>query len=221
MILVASPVKGNLLDTGSLGALCNQLADRSSGLGIAGGVRLGDGFYVVGSIADANGDPTEPNFDVFETGETFKSIEFGFTSAPDRIYFDNIHVTLWQSDAADDGSRAEDYGAAFSAAWFFNNTWMPFLRAGVSQGKAALYKASVSTGLGYYSRETDLAGIGFNWADPGDAFPDDQYTIEAFYRFTLSPNVAITPSIQHIINPVLDPAEDSVTIFGLRARLAL
>ncbi len=191
------------------------------GLGIAGGARLTDHIYVIGSIADANGDPAEPNFEVFETGETFKSVELGFMSSQDRIYFDNIHLTLWHSDAADDGSRPEDYGAAFSAAWFIDNTWMPFLRAGVSQGKAALYKRSVSAGLGYYSRQTDLAGIGINWSDPGSAFPDDQFTVEAFYRFTVSPNFAVTPSVQHIVNPVLDPTQDSITILGLRGRVAM
>ena len=191
------------------------------GLGIAGGVRLGEKFYVVGSIADANGDPTQPDFNVFETGETFKSVEIGYTSAPDRIYLDNIHLTFWQSDAADDGSRAEDYGVAVSAAWFFNNTWMPFLRAGISQGTAALYKASLSAGIGYYSSETDLVGIGLNWADPGSAFSDDQLTAEAFYRYTISPNIAVTPSVQWIINPALNPSQDSVAIFGIRSRVAL
>lgn len=191
------------------------------GLGIAGGARLSDHIYVVGSIADANGDPTSPDFDVFKTGETFKSIELGYMSSQDRIYFDNIHLTLWQSDAAGDGGRPEDYGAAFSAAWFIDNKWMPFLRAGVSQGKAALYKASISAGLGYYTRQTDLAGIGFNWSDPGNASTDDQFTMEAFYRFTVSPNFAVTPSIQLIINPALDPAQDSITILGLRGRIAM
>jgi porin len=190
------------------------------GLGIAGGVRLSDHFYVVGSIADANGDPASPDFDVFRTGGTFKSIELGFMSSQDRIYFDNIHLTLWHGDAADDGSRPEDYGAAFSAAWFVDNRWMPFLRAGLSRGKAALYRASVSAGLGYYTRQTDLAGIGLNWSDPGDAFSEDQFTAEAFYRFTVSPNLAITPSIQHIFNPVLDPGQDRITIIGIRGRLA-
>jgi porin len=98
---------------------------------------------------------------------------------------------------------------------------MPFLRAGVSQGKAALYKASISAGLGYYTRQTDLAGIGFNWSDPGNASTDDQFTMEAFYRFTVSPNFAVTPSIQLIINPALDPAQDSITILGLRGRIAM
>ncbi len=87
--------------------------------------------------------------------------------------------------------------------------------------KAALYKRSVSAGIGYYSRQTDLAGIGLNWADPGSAFSDDQFTAEAFYRVTVSPNLAVTLSIQHIINPLLDPSQDSITILGLRGRVAM
>ncbi len=188
------------------------------GLGIAGGAKLGENFYVVGAVADANGDPTEPSFDVFETGETFKSIEIGYTSGSDRIYFDNIHLTVWQSDAAEDGSRAEDKGAAFSAAWFIDNTWMPFLRAGVAEGTAALYERSLSTGLGWYRRNTDLAGIGLNWAE-AKGFDDTQFTTEAFYRFNISPDFQITPSIQYIRDPLLNPGQDDLTILGLRARI--
>jgi porin len=191
------------------------------GLGLAGGVTLSDNFYLIGAIADANGDPTSPDLDVFNTGETYKSVEFGYMSSQDRIYFDNVHLTLWQSDAAGDGSRPEDWGAAVSAAWFIDNQWMPFIRAGFSQGTAALYKSSISAGLGYYSRKTDLAGIGLNWADPGSAFAKDQYTFEAFYRYTVSPKFAITPSIQYIVNPALNPGQNNVTLLSLRARIAL
>ncbi|QIE42425.1 carbohydrate porin [Rhodobacteraceae bacterium SC52] len=188
------------------------------GLGIAGGVKLGKNFYVVGAVADANGDPTEPSFDVFETGETFKSVEIGYTSGSDRIYFDNIHLTVWQSDAAKDGSRAEDKGAAFSAAWFIDNAWMPFLRAGVAEGTAALYERSLSTGLGWYRRNTDLAGIGFNWAEAKD-INETQFTTEAFYRFNISRDFQITPSIQYISDPLLNPGQKDLTILGLRARI--
>lgn len=191
------------------------------GLAIAGGVRLHENIYAIAAIADANGNPAEPNFDVFKTGETFKSIEIGYMSSQDRIYFDNIHLTFWQSDGAEDGSRRADWGVAGSASWFFDNRWMPFLRAGISQGDAALYKATVSAGLGYYTRQTDLFGIGLNWSDPGEAFANDQYTAEVFYRLTVSPNLAITPSVQLIANPALNPGEDSLAIFGLRGRIAL
>lgn len=188
------------------------------GLGIAAGAKLGENFYVVGAIAEANGDPTEPIFDVFEAGETFKSIEIGYTSGSERLYFDNVHLTFWQSDEAEDGSRSEDKGATFSASWFIDNTWMPFLRTGVSDGTAALYNRSLSTGLGWYRRNQDLAAIGLNWAE-AKGFDDQQVTAEAFYRFNISPYFQITPSIQYISNPLLDPDSDDLTIVGLRARI--
>ncbi|MCR9089408.1 MAG: carbohydrate porin [Rhodobacteraceae bacterium] len=189
----------------------------NQGLGLAGGVRLGQKFYAIASVADANGDPAEPDFDIFDSGETFKSLEIGVTSGPDRIYFDNIHVTFWQSDAARDGSRAGDKGATFSAAWFLDNRWMPFLRAGVSEGKAALYKRALSTGIGWYRRNTDLAGLGLNWAE-ADGIDGRQFTAEAFYRFSLSPSLQITPSIQLIDNPLLTDSQNRIAILGLRGR---
>ncbi|AEI93114.1 carbohydrate porin [Roseobacter litoralis] len=190
----------------------------NAGLGIAAGAKLGSNFYATGAIADANADPSSPDFDVFSEGELFKSVEIGYTSGFDRVYFDNIHLTLWHADDADDGSRREDYGAAFSAAWFLENKWMPFFRAGTSKGRAALYDKSVSAGLGYYARNTDLAGVGLNWAE-ADGISGDQKTIEAFYRFSISPNLQITPSVQYIKDPLLSSGQSSVTLFGLRARI--
>ena len=187
------------------------------GLGIAGGVRLGSNFYAVGSIADANADPSSPNLDVFSDGDLFKSVEIGYTSGLDRIYFNNVHLTFWHADAASDGSRPEDYGAAFSAAWFVDNRWMPFLRAGWAKGTAALYKRSLSTGIGYFGRNTDLAGLGLNWAE-ANGLGGTQFTSELFYRFSISPGFQITPSIQYINNP-LTSGQSSFTLLGLRARI--
>lgn len=190
----------------------------NQGLGVAGSTKLGSNFYAIGSIADANADPSSPDLDMFSDGDLFKSVELGYTSGFDRVYFDNVHLTLWHADAADDGSREEDYGASFSAAWFIDNKWMPFVRAGTSQGTAALYDTSVSGGVGYYARNTDLAGLGVNWAE-ANGISGDQTTLEAFYRFSLSPGLQITPSIQYIHNPLLNAGQSSMTVLGLRARV--
>ncbi len=187
------------------------------GLGVAGGVKLGDNFYAIGSIADANADPTSPDFDVFSEGNLFKSLEVGYTSGLDRIYFDNVHLTLWHADAANDGSRAEDYGASFSAAWFVDNKWMPFVRAGVSEGTAALYDKSLSTGIAYYGRNTDAAGLGLNWAQ-ANGNDATQFTAEAFYRFSISPGLHITPSLQFISNPLAGSSESNIALVGIRTR---
>ncbi|MEX0276937.1 MAG: carbohydrate porin [Ruegeria sp.] len=188
------------------------------GPGIAGGLRLSKNLYAVASVADANADPSDPNLEVFSDGDLFKSLEIGYTSGLDRIYFDNIHLTLWHADAANDGTRPEDYGGAFSAAWFVNNKWMPFVRAGAAKGTAALYKRSLSAGMGYYGRNTDLAGLGLNWAE-ARGIDGTQFTVEAFYRFSVSPGLHITPSIQFISNPLLNQDQNSITLLGLRTRI--
>ena len=188
------------------------------GLGLAGGVWLGDTVYAVGSVADANADPAEPGFDVFDHGKLFKSLEVGLTSARDRIYFDNVHMTLWHVDGDTSLSRTEDYGASFSAAWFVDNTWMPFLRAGVADKGTGLYKRSLSTGLAYYGRNTDAAGIGLNWAESATS-TQAQFTAELFYRFSISPGLQITPSIQVVENPLDNAGLGTVTVLGLRTRL--
>lgn len=189
-----------------------------AGIGIAGGAKLGRNFYVVATLADADADQSDPNLDVFSDGKLFKSLEFGYTRNFDRLYFDNIHLTVWESDESADGSRPKDKGAAFSAAWFFDNKWMPFFRAGVSDGTAAFYKRSVSTGVGYYRRNTDLVGIGLNWAE-ANGIPASQKTMEAFYRFSMSPGLQITPSFQYIESPLLDPSQSSIAMAGLRVRI--
>jgi porin len=47
----------------------------------------------------------------------------------------------------------------------------------------------------------------------------DQYIMEAFYRWHLTPNLAFTPNVQMIVNPALNPDEDTLWVFGLRGRL--
>ena len=47
-----------------------------------------------------------------------------------------------------------------------------------------------------------------------------QYTLEAYYRLQLAEHLEITPDIQLIKDPALNPDEDLVWVAGLRGRLA-
>ena len=196
----------------------------NQGLGAAFGAMATDNIYVVGGLADTNGDPTEPGdwFDnFFNDHEYFYHFEVGWTSSQDRIYLDNIHLTGWYADERKDALVEDGWGLAFSAAWFVQDTWMPFLRAGYSDDGGALLERSVSAGIGYYFKESkDLIGFGLNWGRPPHSGLDDQYTAELFYRLQLTQNLAITPDVQLIVDPALNPDEDSIWVFGLRGRLA-
>jgi porin len=96
---------------------------------------------------------------------------------------------------------------------------MPFARLGFSDGGAPIYNESLTLGLvRKFIYRSDLVGIAANWGSPPDSSLRDQTTIEAFWRFQFSQNFAITPSVQLLIDPALNPVDDEVWVWGIRAR---
>lgn len=206
------------------------IAAPNQGVGAAVGVRATDRIYVIAGVADSNGDPVDPLGSVdtfFDDTEYFKHLEVGFSSsAAERLYLDNVHLTFWHADEREDAGVEDGWGVAFSGAWFFDDRWLPFLRAGYADDGGALYEGSVSWGVGYYvASRDDVFAVGLNWSRPSDTAVapglDDQYTAEIFYRIQLTEALAITPDIQLIIDPALNPDDDSIFVAGLRVRLAL
>jgi porin len=196
------------------------IAAPSQGLGAAFGTLLTDNIYMIGGFADANGDPTLSPFSTIEDGEFFKHLELGWVSSYERRYLDNVHLTAWHTDEREKAGIPDGWGLAFSATKFVDDKWMPFLRAGYAEGDASLLSHSVSAGVGrLFGGTNDLLGVGLNWGRPADDSLDDQWTSELFYRFQAAQNFAITPSIQLIGNPALNPDKDFLAYFGLRARM--
>jgi len=197
------------------------IAVPNQGLGAAAGAMLTDRLYVQGGFGDANGQPTAAGFDTFfDDSEYFKYVEFGATTSQDRIYLDNIHATLWHTDAREAAGTPEGWGVAFTAQKFLDDKWLPFFRFGYSDGDAALMQTTFSTGLGLQRENRDVAGIGLSWGKPADANLRDQFTSELFYRFQLTQFLAVTPDIQLIVDPALNPTTDVLAFFGIRLRAA-
>ncbi len=95
---------------------------------------------------------------------------------------------------------------AFSAAWFVYYTYMPFIRARYSDSSGALIEKSARAVFRYYFSESkDLISLRLNWGRPPYSDLCDQYTAELFYKLQLFQNLAITPYVQLIINPALNP----------------
>jgi porin len=109
---------------------------------------------------------------------------------------------------------------AFAANWTFDDTWMTFFRAGWSEGSAPIFNRSLTAGLirKFYYR-SDTAAIGFNWGDPPDDSLPDQKTLEAFWNIQFAQNFTISPGVQLLVDPALNPDEDQIWIAGLRTRL--
>jgi porin len=99
-----------------------------------------------------------------------------------------------------------------------------FLRGGWADDGGSLYQASISTGFGYQIEPgRDLLGVGLNWSKPnsGTFGPGlgDQFTMEVFQRWDITEGLQITPSVQLIANPALNPESDFTALFGLRTRI--
>lgn len=79
-------------------------------------------------------------------------------------------------------------------------------------------QTTLSTGIGLRRTNNDVAGIGISFGKAADGSLQDQFTSEAFYRFQLTQALAVTPDLQLIGNPALEPRRDALALFGIRLR---
>lgn len=190
---------------------------------------VSDSLYVIAGIADANADQTDvfEGFDTFFNDfETFKNVDIHWTPAKDQLLFNNLHVSFYQIDSREEADTNDGHGVSFSATSNLQNKFLPFIRGGWSKDGGSLLEASLSVGVGYQNQNISGAGLfgaGLNWGRPNeDTFGvdlDDQYTAEVFYRWQLLRGLQVTPSVQLVSNPALNPDDDFISIFGIRARL--
>jgi len=224
---MASPWTGFLNFAFSTGT--STIALPNEGFGLAAGAMLTDSIFLIGGLSDLNSDPTDPWQTVdsfFSDHEYFKHIEIGWTPSQEKIYLDNVHLTLWHADEREEAAAPSGWGANVSWTHYFKERWLPFVRAGWADDGGSLMQKSVSIGFGYQRHPgKNLFGFGLNWGDPNENTwgpdLDDQYTAEVFYRWQISKALAVTPDLEYLKNPALNPEEDSVWVFGVRARLAL
>lgn len=224
--LMASPWTGFNNFVFSTGSASTDLPNDAT-LGLATGGMVTDKIYIQAGISDANADPTDPfeGFDsVANDSDFFKWVEIGLSPGQDKLYFDNIHLTFWHIDERANGTPN---GWGLNASWqkWIDDKWLPFIRGGYTEDSGSLLEKSVTIGVGYQPvPQRGVIGLGVNWGEPNQASfegADDQYTTELFWRYQLTKEMAITPSIQYIKDPALNEDEDSLWAYGLRLRVAL
>jgi porin len=198
------------------------------GFGMAGAVYPIANFYVSGGVYTPYSDDTGWTIDDFiEKNDYFYNVEIGWTSlarsgvplqARGPMDANNFSITPWYRDPLEDGSP-EAYGVAFNANYLLLDNLMGFFRGGWSHGW--VIDRNLAFGLGYRptNAPSDLLGVGFGWARPTSEFLPDQYTAEMFYRFQVTPQFAVTPDAQLIIDPALNPKDDVMWALGIRSRL--
>jgi len=204
----------------NLSTLVNpSIALPDQGFGFGAGVMLTDQVFAKGLITDANGSLTDIEF--FPGGSEFFTYgELGWTPSREERFLTNVHVGAWHVDERTKLGIPESHGVVVSANVTLNEVFMPFIRAGWSDGEAPFYNRALSGGfLYYFPQYRDLMGFAAAWNNPAAPGFPDQGTLEAFYRYQFSDNIAITADAQLLLNPALHPSEDRIAIFGVRTRL--
>lgn len=208
-------------------ALQSSVSKAGPGRGIGGGaaVRLGKKWVALAGIHDANARTPDDPFDTIDEGEFFQSLEVRWLPTSwDRRQWDQVRVQVWHQDERTAAGVPSDQGFTFAVSHLIDDFWMPFVLGGVSDGKASIFEKDLIAGVGFgfntvHRAARDVLGFAVGWGKPGSNSLQEQYTSEVFYRFPLVERVAITSSLQYIVNPSKNPDETEVWVFGLRARL--
>jgi porin len=196
-------------------------AGPSQGLGTAMLWRLNDKWAVLGGVANANGDPSDPldsAQELFDSGETFKHFAIGWSPAWADRADESVQLTFWQIDKRKEAGVDGGNGVSLVASTRVG-TWRPFLRAGYADGAGRSLDRAISVGTGYDARGgKDQAGVAGGWGRAPDS-SRDQFTLEAFYRYDITDFLQLTPEIQYVLNPSNDPETDDILVLGVRLRL--
>lgn len=185
------------------------------------------GYYVQSGMYTANSDDTGLTIDdFFTTGEHFYHLDLGWSALAhkgvpiqargpmDEV---NFHVVGWYKNEQELVPEAN--GIAFNASPKVGENALVFLRGGWSRGW--ITDANISAGFGWRPAHftSDLLGMGAGWVRPSDRILRQQYTGEVFYRYTLTQNLALTPDLQFVQHPAINPAEDALLVLGFRGRV--
>ena len=198
-------------------------------LGIGAGGWITKKIYAIAGIGDLNGDPGNvfEGFNTFfNSNEYFSHAEVGITSNKDYMLLDNIHVSFWHRDASVAQATPQGWGLVLSGTKYIKEKFLPFIRLAYTENSGSLLQWATSAGMGYQPEPGGhLFGAGLNWSQPNkntygnSLIHEDQYSVELFSRIQLSKRLAITPNFQLIIDPAVNPLQNTITVGSIRARL--
>jgi porin len=186
------------------------------------------GLYAKGGVYTVYSEDTGFTADsFFNKPQYFRHLELGWSGtaangapiqARGPMDANNFSVTLWSKDAEQNGPPAA-HGVAFNANYLIRDNVMIFGRGGWSEGWQLDRNLNFGVGWRPNQEYSDLFGIGGGWAQPANAALRDQYIFEAFYRFQITPQFAVTPDLQYILHPSLNPGTASLWVASVRARV--
>jgi porin len=195
-------------------------------MGAVGKAMLGDHFWIGGGGYDANAKSGDPDFNSWDSGELLKHVEIGWTPDFNRRGTDRVQLTYWHKDALVDKDTPKGSGWLTSYSWKAGEHYMPFVRAGRSDGGGgALARRSVSAGFSRRMAFQDWLTIGVGWNRPSEKTHGSglgsEKVLEASYLWQITANTSLLPDLQLIFDPANQAEEDLIWTTGLRLRVTL
>lgn len=192
-----------------------------AGFGAAAAVALPENGYIVVGANDAHGSNFQTGHP--DRGEFFYAFSLGVKRGQGPNGAGHYFVTIWRRDRLKREDVPSGQGVAFHVEQEIDpeGKFVPFARYSYGHGAGLRVRQSLAVGLGVerpFTRATDRFGAAFSWAEPVSNPKRDQYGIEAFYRFALTPDSQLTPDLQIIFNPADNPQASSVVVGGVRLR---
>jgi porin len=201
----------------------------SRGLGAYVMARPVENVYVRVGIHDANADTEKAGFNsLFDEGELFVIYEVGFDPGlaerkPGRPPAGDVHVTFWHQEERDRPGIEDGWGFVVAGSQQFGR-FLPFVRYGYGGGGRkgpTPIEHMVNFGAAIddiFGQSKDRIGVGFTWSRPTNGTLDDQGAVDVYYRVQVTPQIAMSPTVQMVIDPVRNQDEDVVWVLGLRTR---
>jgi porin len=186
-------------------------------------------FFRLGAH-DANANVEISGFDTYD-GELFTIFEVGVDTGlmprvPGRPPPGHVHVSLWHQDERKAAGIDDGWGIGVSAVQRFGR-FTPFARYGYADVNATgptPVRHMANVGLiidDIFGQEKDRIGVGYTWSNPADRSLDDQHTIDAYYRVQVTPEIEVGPTLEVVFNPVKNPNDNTVFVWGFRTRIGL
>jgi len=201
----------------------------TTGIGAIGGVVKGfvtDNIWLGAQVHDANAASGNFDFDTVKEGEWLKAIEVGYSPSFDQRKSHLVQFTYWDKDERTLAGASRGSGWAVSAAWKLNDTYLPFVRFGHSDGGGGVAAESAFSGGVEISRPRgEVWTIGAGWAKPSEetfgSGLDNETVLETSYKFQISKNFSLLPDAQLILNPANNTSKSSIWVVGIRAIFTL
>ena len=216
------------LPTSGTGSYANALTD--SGLGIAAVWFINDRLKLLGIFSDANAN--RYSLGNIAAGDFYKALELGVKIAPKTEKAGYSNITLWHTDATEDGQAVNQHLGPEGWGFFLKHEQelnsdgnaIMVLRYGKSFNKSAFYGDQVGASFLLYNPtgvtrlENDVVGVAATWVQSNIEGARGETGIEMFWRFPILPKVDISLSYQGIINPALDPNNGYASAYSIRLR---